>query len=102
MKSEFKSTCCTFNCYLYCSLCKKRDTCKTALAIPYISNHFIMEVESAYFSYVDSKNAYEDEGKKPYDLALMKYFLEELKRLDSKLNYAVMFITSNKKESVST
>lgn len=57
-----------------------------------------MEVESAYFSYVDSKNAYEDEGKNPYDLALMKYFLEELKRLDSKLNYAVMFITSNKKK----
>lgn len=99
MKSDFKSTCCTSNCYLYCSLCKKRDICKTALAIPYISKHFIMEVEAAHFSYVDSKNAYEDKGKNPYDLALMNYFLEDLKRLDSKLNYAVMFITSNKKKA---
>lgn len=98
MMSDFKSTCCTSNCYLYCVLCKKQSTCKTALAIPYISNHFIMKVESAHFSYVESKNAYEDEGKNPYDKALMKYFLEELKRLDFKLNYAVMFITSNKKK----
>lgn len=98
MKAEFKSTCCTSATYLYCAMCEKRNTCKTALAIPYISSHFIMEVEATHFSYVDSKNGYENEGKNPYDFASMNYFLEELKRLDSKLNYAVMFITSNKKK----
>jgi hypothetical protein len=49
---------------------------------------------------MESKNEYESFGKKNlYDRALMKYYLEELKRLDSKLNYAVMFITSNKKKA---
>ena len=98
MKPDFKSTCCTSNCYLYCDLCEKKGTCKTALAIPYISTNFIMEVEATHFSYTESKDAYENEGKSPYDKALMKYYLEELKRLDFKLNYAVMFITSNKKK----
>lgn len=100
MKSEFKSTCCTSASYLYCVMCEKRNTCKTALVLPKISNKFVHELELTHYSYMEAKNEYESFGKKNlYDRALMKYYLEELKRLDSKLNYAVMFITSNKKKA---
>lgn len=100
MKSDFKSTCCTSNCYLYCALCEKKGTCKTALAIPKISSKFVSDIEFAHYAYNEYLVSYEREGKSPYDKAMAKYYLEELKRLDFKLNYAVMFITSNKKESV--
>ena len=75
-------------------MCEKRNTCKTALVLPKISNKFVHELELTHYSYMESF------GKKNlYDRALMKYYLEELKRLDSMLNYAVMFITSNKKKA---
>ena len=45
MKSEFKSTCCTSANYLYCVMCEKRNTCKTALVVPKISNKFVHELE---------------------------------------------------------
>jgi hypothetical protein len=81
-------------------MCEKRNTCKTALVLPKINNKFVHELELTHYSYMESKNEYESFGKKNlYDRALMKYYLEELKRLDSKLNYAVMFITSNKKKA---
>lgn len=98
MKSVFKSTCCTSKCYLWCANCEKRDTCKTALAIPKISSKFVADLEYTHYSYIESLVSYKNEGKSPYDKAMAKYYLEELKRLDSKLNYAVMFITSNKKK----
>lgn len=100
MKPEFKSVCCTSANYLYCVMCEKRSTCKTALALPNISKKFVQELELTHYSYMESKNEYESFGEKNlYDRALMKYYLEELKRLDSKLNYAVMFISSNKKKA---
>ncbi len=98
MKSDFKSMCCDSKCYLYCPLCEKRSTCKVALSSPKISKKLITDIEWTYYMYINSKVSYEREGKTQQDKALAKYYLEELKRLDFKLNYAVMFITSNKKK----
>lgn len=100
MKPEFKSVCCTSANYLYCVMCEKRSTCKTALALPNIDKKFVHELELKHYSYMELKKENESFGEKNlYDKALMNYYLEELKRLDSKLNYAVMFISSNKKKA---